>query len=420
MGRPVGEADLRQSRTSAPRGGRRPASRTGNATLSRAVSEAMRLKDWKTNPIRSRRRRVNGLLLECAEVDPATITLPSVGRSRPAAQCSRVDLPDPDGPMIAVNVPAAKPRLTALSAVTAWWRMPYTLHTDQSCTTSSVTVAVVMQPRCPSTRAVVIDGGPSLKGMARTTAAGCRCRYRRCVQFRSAWQAVTTRPGRFLRSAWPWRSLAYLLTGAVLGPVTLAGLAVLITVGTVLIVVGVGLFTLPALVLSGTVVARIERGRLRLVETEPAADPHRRPERSGRWAWVLTRLREPATWREFGYAMLSAFALWVIDAFVIGVALGPPVVAMLAPAIGQPDVTGFRVISGSGCWRSRGPRTPSPRGRRPGRPWPARWSLHVRQSSAPGWSRCPGRGPGWSTRSRSSGAGSNATCTTGPSNGWSR
>ena len=35
-------------------------------------------------------------------------TVPEVGRSRPARQCISVDLPDPDGPMIAVSAPAGK------------------------------------------------------------------------------------------------------------------------------------------------------------------------------------------------------------------------------------------------------------------------------------------------------------------------
>ena len=36
---------------------------------------------------------------------PASATVPEVGRSSPAATCRNVLLPDPDGPMIAVNEP---------------------------------------------------------------------------------------------------------------------------------------------------------------------------------------------------------------------------------------------------------------------------------------------------------------------------
>ena len=168
------------------------------------------------------------------------------------------------------------------------------------------------------------------------------------MQPRTAWEALTSRPGRFLGSAWPWRALAYLLTGVVAGVGTLISLAVLLVVGTVLIALIVGVLTLPALVLFGTVVARVERRRLGLVDRDPAQDPHRRPDRPGIRAWALTRLREQATWREFAYAMLSAFALWLIDALVIGVALGPPVAAMLAPAIGNTHTAGYWVLSGLG------------------------------------------------------------------------
>ena len=35
-------------------------------------------------------------------------TWPEVTESRPATQCIRVDFPEPDGPMIAVNRPAWK------------------------------------------------------------------------------------------------------------------------------------------------------------------------------------------------------------------------------------------------------------------------------------------------------------------------
>lgn len=50
---------------------------------------------------------------------PATTTWPEVSCSRPAAQCSRVDLPEPDGPITAVQEPAGKDTETLSSARTA-------------------------------------------------------------------------------------------------------------------------------------------------------------------------------------------------------------------------------------------------------------------------------------------------------------
>src|SRR4051812_29027048 len=41
-------------------------------------------------------------------------------------QCSRVDLPEPDGPMMAVNSPAGNTTVTPSSARTSVWPLPYT------------------------------------------------------------------------------------------------------------------------------------------------------------------------------------------------------------------------------------------------------------------------------------------------------
>ena len=77
--------------------------------FSSAVSVGTRLNDWNTKPIRSRRSRVSSLSLERGELARRRcITWPEVRVSRPAQQCISVDLPDPDGPMIAVNSPASK------------------------------------------------------------------------------------------------------------------------------------------------------------------------------------------------------------------------------------------------------------------------------------------------------------------------
>ena len=74
-----------------------------------AVSVGTRLNDWKTKPMRSRRSMVRRLSPSRADVDVADEDLPEVRRSSPARQCISVDLPEPDGPMMAVNRPAAEP-----------------------------------------------------------------------------------------------------------------------------------------------------------------------------------------------------------------------------------------------------------------------------------------------------------------------
>ena len=84
--------------------------------FSAALIVGSRLNDWKMKPIWSRRSSVSALSLsEVIWVSPRN-TSPDVGRSRPASMCSKVDLPEPDGPMIAVNMPASRLTLTSLSA----------------------------------------------------------------------------------------------------------------------------------------------------------------------------------------------------------------------------------------------------------------------------------------------------------------
>jgi hypothetical protein len=73
-----------------------------------------------------------------------------------------------------------------------------------------------------------------------------------------------SRPG-FLLSAWPWRSAAYLLTGAVTGAAALVGIVTAAAAGGALAVVLVGLPLLVLVALGGIPVAVVERSRLRLI-----------------------------------------------------------------------------------------------------------------------------------------------------------
>jgi hypothetical protein len=89
-----------------------------------AVSCGSRLNDWNTKPIRSRRTLVS-TRSDCAVRSvPPSSARPDVAVSRPARQCMSVDLPDPDGPMIAVNAARAKPTVTPSSARTAVSPLP--------------------------------------------------------------------------------------------------------------------------------------------------------------------------------------------------------------------------------------------------------------------------------------------------------
>ncbi|MCF1646835.1 sensor histidine kinase [Streptomyces indiaensis] len=146
---------------------------------------------------------------------------------------------------------------------------------------------------------------------------------------RNVWQALP-RPG-YLLSAWPWRSAAYLFTGAVTGLVVLVGIVLGAVAGGVLALALVGLPLLLGTALAGIPVAALERCRLRLVDGERAPDPHEAPGEPGLRAWLVTRLRERATWRELGHALLFAGLLWPVDALAVAVLLLGPLAVVATP-----------------------------------------------------------------------------------------
>ena len=147
----------------------------------------------------------------------------------------------------------------------------------------------------------------------------------------SALDALSLRPTVFLRSAWPWRSLLYLTGGALLGLTTIIAVTGLLVAGLVLAIVVVGVAGLVAVVLCGVAVGRLERHRMRLVDSDPLPDPHRRPGAPGLRAWLTCRLREQATWRELGYAMISALVLCWMDLAVVLGAVYVPLVFIAGP-----------------------------------------------------------------------------------------
>ncbi len=99
--------------------GRRPARVSGSAMFSAAFSAGTRLKPWKTNPARSRRNTVSCRSDRLPSSTSPMNTCPEDSVSSPATQCMSVDLPAPDGPMIAVNRPAGNATLTSSIARTS-------------------------------------------------------------------------------------------------------------------------------------------------------------------------------------------------------------------------------------------------------------------------------------------------------------
>ena len=69
------------------------------AAFSAAVSESMRKNCWKTIPTPSGAKPGQGAVAQPGDLLPRDRTDPVVGRSSAAIRCTRVDLPDPDGPV---------------------------------------------------------------------------------------------------------------------------------------------------------------------------------------------------------------------------------------------------------------------------------------------------------------------------------
>lgn len=144
------------------------------------------------------------------------------------------------------------------------------------------------------------------------------------------WQAVARGPRRFLFSSWPWRALGYLLTGGVLGVGWIFLTAFLVTAGVLLLPAGIGVLALLSIPVSAAGLASLERARLRWLDPRAAPSPHGDgqdggPAPRGRLKWVRAlwrRAKSPASWWEFGFALLNAvLALVDLAAVVLGVAL---------------------------------------------------------------------------------------------------
>ncbi|MEV0527973.1 sensor domain-containing protein [Streptomyces sp. NPDC050439] len=147
----------------------------------------------------------------------------------------------------------------------------------------------------------------------------------------SVWAGMRGRA--YLRSSAPWRGVAYLLGGVLLGVLVLLGGVLGLTLGLALALVLVGIPLLPLLAFAGIPIAALERRRARLVDpAPPPATPHRTPEAPGIPAWFKLRVKEQATWRELAYAVLLALVLWPLDLLALVCTIGAPALLVAAPA----------------------------------------------------------------------------------------
>src|SRR3954451_7988352 len=181
--------------------GFRPAIAVGSVMFSSAVRVGTRLNDWKTKPIRSRRRAVIFLSDRPRSSMSPIATEPEVTVSSPARQCINVDLPDPDGPMIAVNWPRCSSTSTWSSAQTAVGPVPKLFTTPTARAAANVGEAEVIMlelvmaqaSRCRRAQAIGIPPEspltfvPTGVGVARwcqpPRASGCGTAARGCPAY---------------------------------------------------------------------------------------------------------------------------------------------------------------------------------------------------------------------------------------------
>jgi signal transduction histidine kinase len=143
---------------------------------------------------------------------------------------------------------------------------------------------------------------------------------------RTAWQAIAQSPRRFLAPSWPWRSLAYLLAGIAPSAAVAIGVLALVNAPAGRAAPVVLPLLAVALLLSGPVVARYERWRLRLLE--PGLEPDRRPVRGAGWRAL-----------EAGYGVVCVVALWLIDLAVVALSLLLPA-GLTLTVLGSADAGG--------------------------------------------------------------------------------
>ena len=118
----------------------------GRTMFSCTDMDGNRLNDWKTKPTRFRRMTAASFSERLETQRSPMKARPAVSRSKPAAQCNRVDLPEPDGPIMAVKEPAANSTVTPRRACTAASPTPYCLYAS---TLRAPGLCDVLMPRYP-------------------------------------------------------------------------------------------------------------------------------------------------------------------------------------------------------------------------------------------------------------------------------
>ncbi|MEU5974571.1 sensor histidine kinase [Streptomyces sp. NPDC047315] len=141
---------------------------------------------------------------------------------------------------------------------------------------------------------------------------------------RTALEALTRQPLRFLLTSWPWRSIGYLLSGGVLGMAAWVAVGGLVAAGPRIGAVTAASGAVAVLAFVAALSGPLELRRLRLVD--PAGDG-----RGGGW-------------RSVGYGALSVLAVGWVDLSLLLVAAGIPGVLLTAPL--QPTAPSWAAVAG--------------------------------------------------------------------------
>lgn len=152
----------------------------------------------------------------------------------------------------------------------------------------------------------------------------------------TVWQALAANPLRFLTSSWPWRSFAYTATTALIGPVVLGLLMAGAFAGAVLSLVIVGVLILVSLPLLGVGLGAVERRRLRWMGYA-VPSPHAAMPDAGWRQRMAFRRREPASLREFGYAVVLGVLVWPVMGAALQFTLLVVVLLLISPLVAIED-----------------------------------------------------------------------------------
>jgi signal transduction histidine kinase len=148
----------------------------------------------------------------------------------------------------------------------------------------------------------------------------------------TAWAALTSR--RYLISAWPWRTYAYLLSSVPAGGTAIAVLIGAAAVSAILSPILIGVLLLTAFPLLGALIGVMERFRARLMMPAGIPSPHAQlPTPMSVREKLRFRRREQASVRALGYGFLFGVFLWPLNLLLAGVSVAILVITLFAPFI---------------------------------------------------------------------------------------